>query len=71
MYGVIGTVVHLFDAKEGEGSWDFPKFMSPTSYVRVTSDTILLFLRRNEKKWTLIPLMIGASVPFCGVSSGA
>ena len=40
-------LVHLIDAKEGSG--DFPKFMSITSYVSVTSDTILHFYREMEK----------------------
>ena len=40
-------LVHLIDAKEGSG--DFPKFMSITSYVSVTSYTILHFYREMEK----------------------
>ena len=62
-------MMYLIDAKEGSG--DFPKFLSSTSYVSVTSDTILHFYGELEKKWTLMPLIIGASVPFCGVSPGA
>ena len=40
-------MMYLIDAKEGSG--DFPKFLSSTSYVSVTSDTILLFTENWKK----------------------